>query len=104
MFRVNRTRTTRRAGSLSSYFGRESHTRICHSSKELGLLLAELGGADRVEGNILERRCVLFEDLVLLPLLLVLLLDSNKGITLVSLRNILLVACGGVNESAYAQK
>ena len=57
-----------------------------------------------MEGNILERRCVLFEDLVLLPLLLVLLLDSNKGITLVSLRNMLLVICGGVNESAYAQK
>jgi hypothetical protein len=44
-----------------------------------------------VEGDLFERRCVLLEDAILLPLLLVLLLTSDEGITLVGLRNGLLV-------------
>lgn len=39
-----------------------------------------------MEGNILEGRGVGLEDVVLLPLLLVLLLGSNEGVTLVGLR------------------
>lgn len=53
-----------------------------------GLLLAELGRSDGVERNILESRSIGLEDVVLLPLLLVLLLGSNEGVTLVRLRNV----------------
>ena len=41
-----------------------------------------------MEGDILERRSVRLEDSVLLPLLLVLLLGSDEGVTLVGLWNL----------------
>ena len=44
-----------------------------------------------MEGDIFERRCVLLEDAILFPLLLVLLLTSDEGVTLVGLHKQLLV-------------
>jgi hypothetical protein len=64
----------------------EYHVGVSQGGELLGLLVAELCRCDRVEGNILEGRGVGLEDVVLLPLLLVLLLGSNEGVTLVGLR------------------
>ena len=62
------------------------HVGVGHGGELFGLLLTKLCRGDGVEGNILESRSVGLEDVVLLPLLLVLLLGSNESITLVGLR------------------
>ena len=69
-----------------SYEDFRYHVGISHGGELFGLLLAELCRSDGVEGNILESRSVGLEDVVLLPLLLVLLLGSDESITLVGLR------------------
>lgn len=71
-----------------SYKDFRYHVGVSHGGELFGLLLAELGRSDRVERNILESRSIGLEDVVLLPLLLVLLLGSNEGVTLVRLRNV----------------
>ena len=69
-----------------SYEDFRYHVGISHGGELFGLLLAELCRSDGVEGNILESRSVGLEDVVLLPLLLVLLLRCNESVTLVGLR------------------
>jgi hypothetical protein len=60
------------------------HIRIGHASKELGLLFSKLGGGNGMEGHLVGARRVGFEDMLVLPDLLVLLLNGNEGVSLLS--------------------
>jgi hypothetical protein len=61
------------------------HVGVGHASKELGLLLTELGGGHGMEGHLADAGRVGFEDMLLLPDLLVLLLNGDEGVSLLSL-------------------
>lgn len=64
------------------------HVRVGHTSEELGLLLTELGGGNGVEGHLAGAGRVGFEDMLFLPDLLVLLLNGNEGVSLLSLETV----------------
>jgi hypothetical protein len=63
------------------------HVRISHCSEKLGVLLAHLGGGHGALGDLIEGGGVDFENLVGLPLRLVLLLNCDQVVTLLGLES-----------------
>jgi hypothetical protein len=61
------------------------HIRIGHSTEELGILRTELRGGHAALRNLREGGSINLENLVLLPLRLIFLLDSDKGISFLGL-------------------